>query len=238
MNNLKRMFDEFGEDLNFFNNEVGNLKEEIKDIKEGFEDIYKILYNFKEKLAFLSKSQENISSTHLSNVPTEIKGSSTHHPSFKPLNIQNMGISTGNQGASTDRQTDRHIDNQTQNYTKSTKTQQDNLNTIDSAAEIIESLDNIKKQIRLKFKRLTNQEMLVFSTIYQFDEEKGFSTYKMLAERLNLTESSIRDYVGRLIKKQAPIEKNKSNNKEIELNVSRNLKKITSLNTILKLREL
>ena len=238
MNNLKRMFDEFGEDLNFFNNEVGNLKEEIKDIKEGFEDIYKILYNFKEKLAFLSKSQENISSTHLSNVPTEIKGSSTHHPSFKPLNIQNMGISTGNQGASTDRQTDRHIDNQTQNYTKSTKTQQDNLNTIDSAAEIIESLDNIKKQIRLKFKRLTNQEMLVFSTIYQLDEELDNIDYKTLANKLKLTESSIRDYVGRLIKKGIPVEKNKINNKNIQLKISPDFKKIASLSTILQLREL
>ncbi|MBU2104789.1 MAG: helix-turn-helix domain-containing protein [Nanoarchaeota archaeon] len=96
----------------------------------------------------------------------------------------------------------------------------------------------MKKEIRLKFKRLTDQEILVFSTIYQFDEEKGFSDYKTISERLNLTESSIRDYVRRLIHKGIPIEKTKINNKSIILKISENLKKIATLSTILKLRDL
>lgn len=231
MDPVKEAFDKVKQDIRFLKDELGNLRKGVLETRERMIEVCEIIKKMDEKIEF-------VASTHKPKIQTQQTPSSTHNLSLEALKPQNLLISTGNEGASTDRQTDRHIDNQTQNYTKSTKTQQDNLNTIDSAAEIIESLDNIKKQIRLKFKRLTNQEMLVFSTIYQFDEEKGFSTYKMLAERLNLTESSIRDYVGRLIKKQAPIEKNKSNNKEIELNVSRNLKKITSLNTILKLREL
>jgi DNA-binding MarR family transcriptional regulator len=157
---------------------------------------------------------------------------STHNSSFKPLNAQNMPISIGNQGVQTDRQTDTSTDRQTENAPKIQN------NSIDNALEMLDSLDNIKKEIRLKFKRLTEQEILVFTSIYQLDEELGHSDYKMLSKRLNLTESSIRDYVGRLIKKGIPVEKNKINNKNIQLNVSSNLKKIATLPTILQLRDL
>ena len=216
--------------------EIYTLKEELNQLKEGFIEIYKILEKFKADLEYLRLSSTQKSKTDNLGVPAEIRGSSTHDYPFKALNTQNIGISIGNQGASTDRQTDRQTDQQTQNTLKLSKNQEKN--TIDSAAEIIESLDNIKRQIRLKFKQLTNQEMLVFATIYQFDEEKDFITYRMLSEKLNLTESSIRDYVGRLLKKGIPIDKVKQNNKEIQLKISNNLRKIATLNTILKLREL
>ena len=62
------------------------------------------------------------------------------------------------------------------------------------------------------------------------------SDYKTLSKRLNLTESSIRDYIGKLIKKGIPVEKIKLNNKNIQLSISPNLKKIASLSTILQLR--
>ena len=110
--------------------------------------------------------------------------------------------------------------------------------TPDNAVEILESLDNIKKEIRLKFKRLTEQEILVFSTLYQLEEENGYTDYKTISDRINLSESSIRDYIGRLIKKGIPVDKTKVNNKTIHLSISKNLKKIASLHTILQLREL
>ncbi|HTY44341.1 MAG TPA: winged helix-turn-helix transcriptional regulator, partial [Patescibacteria group bacterium] len=98
------------------------------------------------------------------------------------------------------------------------------------------SLDNIKKGIRLKFKELTEQEFLVFSAIYQMDSEKGFSDYRSIAQKLGLSESSVRDYVGKLIKKEIPVDKIKINNKNIRISVSEKLKKIVSLNTIFQLR--
>ena len=112
------------------------------------------------------------------------------------------------------------------------------IDPIDGAAKILDSLDSIKKEIRLKFKRLTTQEMLVFSTLYQLEEMPGDVDYKVLAKRLNLTESSVRDYIGRLIKKGIPVEKKRVNNKTILLSVSSNLKRITSLSTIIQLRDL
>jgi biotin operon repressor len=62
--------------------------------------------------------------------------------------------------------------------------------------------------------------------------------YKSLSERLNLSESSIRDYIGKLINKGIPVEKKKINNKSIQLSISQNLKKIATLSTILTLRGL
>ncbi|GAH73525.1 unnamed protein product, partial [marine sediment metagenome] len=135
------------------------------------------------------------------------------------------------------RQTDRH-----KNISKGKKRgyfcKKHLKNTIDEAAEILDSLDSIKKQIRLQFKQLTTQEILIFSTIYQLEEEQESVDYKSLANKLNLTESSIRDYVGRLIKKGIPVEKKKIKNKNIQLSISPNLKKIVTLQTILQLRDL
>jgi len=115
---------------------------------------------------------------------------------------------------------------------------QNSIDSFENARDILDSLDNIKKEIRLKFKRLTEKEILVFSILYQFDEEQGYADYKMIADKLNLTESSIRDYIGRIIKKGIPVDKNKINNKTIQLSVSKNLKEIASLSTILKLRDI
>jgi len=109
---------------------------------------------------------------------------------------------------------------------------------ISEASEILDSLDNIKKEIRRKFKKITKQEMLVFSTIYTLEEQNPEVDYNKIALKLGLSQSSIRDYVQRMINKGIPIEKNKLNNKKIILNISPELKKIASLNTIIKLREI
>jgi predicted transcriptional regulator len=69
-------------------------------------------------------------------------------------------------------------------------------------------------------------------------EEAEDPDYYKVAQKLNLSQSSIRDYVQRMINKGIPIEKEKLNNKKIILHISPNLKKIASLNAIIKLRDL
>jgi len=169
-----------------------------------------------------------------------------------------LGFSTGNDGVPTDRQTNQQTNQQTENSSFLTKEETSlphfnpqkelsshNINkekifdsTIDNAVKMLDTLDSLKKELRLKFKRLTEQELLVFSTIYQLEEENIPVDYRSLATKLSLTESSIRDYVGKLIKKGISIEKVKVNNKQITLHISENLKKVASLPTILQLRDL
>ena len=243
-------------------NEMINLCEILKELSKKVEETnIKLLKNKENE----QKNQKDIDLPTTKQLPTNqhiiptnqhiIKTYPTYNLSLKPLKPINISFSTGNQGVPTDRQTDRHTDRQThqhiekeqKTYIKSslltTKknihiTEDYNKNQIENASELLNSLDSIKKEIRLKFKRLTDQEIIVFSTIYQLEEEKGHTDYKDIAEKLKLTESSIRDYVGRLIKKGIPVDKVKINNKNIHLSISKNLKKIATLSTILSLRDL
>ena len=81
--------------------------------------------------------------------------------------------------------------------------------------------------------------MIVFTTIYQLEEQNQDEIdYKTLSNKLKLSQSSIRDYIQRMINKGIPIHKNKINNKKITLSISPDLKKIASLPTIIRLREL
>jgi len=109
---------------------------------------------------------------------------------------------------------------------------------IREASEILDSLDALKKEIRRKFKKITKQEMLVFSTIYELEEQYREVDYSKIALKLSLSQSSIRDYVQKMINKGIPITKEKLNNKKILLHISPELKKIASLNTIISLREI
>ncbi len=135
----------------------------------------------------------------------------------------------------------QHIDNQTTHQHTPQHTEIDLYKTqkkLESVSQVLESLDSIKKELRQKFKRLTQQEMTVFSAIYQLEEEGFIVNYPMLSQKLQLTESSIRDYIQRLLKKGIPLVKNKENNKKILLSLSSELKRIASLSAIIQLREL
>ncbi len=188
--------------------------------------------------------QNDFIPTQVSKNPTEkekIKTNPAHNLPYSALKDENKVVSTGNEGVPTDRQTNQQTNQQTDkgSYNIGIKSEEDSSSDyINDAAKILDSLDSIKKEVRLKFKRLTDQEFSVFSVIYQLSEEEGYTDYKNLSIKLGLTESSIRDYIGRLIKKGIPVEKTKINNKTIHLSVSSNLKKIASLPTILQLRAL
>lgn len=243
MDYVKDAFDKVKQDINFLRDGLDKLREELKENRELMIKICESVQEMSSQVDAITSqikrtSKENpamlpqMKLTSLENLPAhqQIKSASAedipaHLINFKHLNEGNLRISTGNRGVPADRQTNQQTDRQVEN-------------SIENAAEMIKSLDNLKKEIHKKFKKLTEQEWLVFSTIYQFDEEKGSSDYRVLAEKLNLTESSIRDYVSRLINKGIPVDKTKLNNKNIKLNVSKSLKQIASLSTIINLRDI
>jgi len=220
-NTIKQSFIKVKEDINFLNNEILELKLAMNDLKN----------------LIISKKNTTTDNTTIHQTNTTLSTNTTVPREIEGLKSQNLSISIGNKGVSTDRQTDRQTDNSThflkRNNQKSIES------NIKEASEILESLDQLKKEIRLKFKRITPQEMSVFSTIYQLEDQKITEiTYKNLSKKLNLSESSIRDYVQRMINKGIPLKKNKLNNKRVILSISQDLKKIASLPTIINLREL
>ena len=247
MDKIKEAFEKVKGDIDFLHNELFSLKQNLIKTHEEMSSMLKILIEINTKMKETPspgqiQHKTSPSPTIQHRFPTQ-KGREIEKTLLKPLKDQNIVSSTGNGGVPTDRQTDRQTDTQHKNLEEKPIFQlnfpeKQTQNVIDNAAEMLASLDNIKKEIRLKFKRLTDQEILVFSTLYQLEDEQGNIEYKTLAQKLNLSESSIRDYVGRLLKKGIPVEKKKINNKTIHLSISANLKKIATLQTILQLRDI
>jgi hypothetical protein len=267
LSNLRSEVSDINEDISRlkseqsdFYNSFSGLSKDINDLKEMIRVLHEEMNNQKmhelssspiyivqnqgKKQAITTDQQTNqhIFPTNTDNktenptVPQEIRG----------LNNQNMSISTGNEGVPTDQQTVRQTIRQTEISTnipdlmKDFDSPEPNIETnIKEAKIILDSLDRLKKEIRSKFKRLTPQEMLVFSTIYQSEEsDPENTTYRSISKRLKLSESSIRDYTLRIISKGIPLKKRKIDNKKVVLFISSELKKIATLSTIIQLRDL
>jgi hypothetical protein len=226
MDQIKTSFQKVKQDMDSMKEEINFLKQSLAKNIETFTEMNKTIKDLTLQLSKINVNEKIDTSTNNPQNPTNPTHSPTDSLPLKPLKGQNMGISIGNEGVPTDKQTNQQTNQQTE------KTY------FGDALEILNSLDNIKKEIRNKFKRITDQEFLVFSTIYQISEETNYVDYKILSQRLNLTESSIRDYVGRLIRKGIPVEKTKINNKMIQLSISEKLKKIAPLPVIFQLRGL
>jgi len=223
MDPIKEAFLKIKEDISNLRDEIIQIRQEIKDIRFSPPGI----------------NQTHIQTNQAQNTPNipQQTNNQTHIQTNQAQNIpiqasytSNIDSSIGNKGVPTDKQTHTQTDQQTTNFPISELKQVNN---------ILNSLDSIKKEIRLKFKRLTPQEMLVFSVIYALEDQNYPEiTYRIVAKETALSESSIRDYINKLINKGIPITKIRQNNKTIILKISEDLKKIATLATIQNLREL
>lgn len=210
--------------------DILNLQSQINIIKQEIQEINRTL-------------QSQINQTKPQEIQTLQTQNQTIRQTEEPFSTGNKGVSTGNEGVQTDRQTIRQTDNTLQEVRLNNliSPQIPKNKTIDRLEEIskaLNSLDDLKRELRSLIKKLTPQEMLIFSTIYQLEETQGSASYPSLSKSTGLSESSIRDHVKNLIKKGIPVDKTKHQNKKITLSISQNLKKIASLDTILHLRTL
>jgi DNA-binding MarR family transcriptional regulator len=229
-------------------------KQDIEELKEHICLIYQELEEIRNTLLKVHEYQQTNQQT---DNPTLQQAQNPQNPTFQQINSadksylslfpadnlplyalksQNMPISTGNEGVPADRQTNQQTNQHTGN--EGVKEAESTQNNIQKLSELLNSLDSIKQEVRFKFKKLTSQEMLVFSTIYQLEELGASVDYSLLAKKLVLTESSIRDYIQRIIKKGIPLLKTKENNKKVFISVSKDLKAIATLSTIMQLREI
>ncbi len=219
MDPIKDAFEKVKEDINNLYYEMRYLGTQLHELTQQISKQNQEINNVKRTLETKTHPTENQDTP---SFPLDTStDTSTHNIALEAVKSPNPYISNGNKGVSTDRQTDKQTDN-----------------TLNQVSEVLESLNKIKEEVRIKFKRLTNQEIAIFSLIYTL-EEKGFAVdYQLLAQHLDITESSVRDHVQRLIKKGIPIEKAKENNKKIILSISKNLKELAPLESLLKLRDL
>ncbi len=218
------------------------LKESFQRVRQDIEYLYQEIESIKQLLTELKDLQTNqqtnqqVNSTNQHTFPTFQSQEEALKPAILPFSMRNEGVPSNQQ---TNKQTNQHPLISTPTQEKSSfKHIEQTFNNIQKVSEILSSLDDLKKEVRLKFKRLTEQEMLVFSTIYQLEEQGFIVDYTLLSQKLNLTEISIRDYVHKILKKEIPLIKSKESNKKVSLSVPIDLKRITSLQTITQLRNI
>ena len=238
--------------------DIDYLYQEIQEIKASLEEHKEVSFNFiKRTLEELKTTTQNLQ------ISTLQQETPTHPTHLEAPKSQYLPISTGNEGVPTNQPTNQptiqhppistekfaQVDNiPTQKIPRTShlipeKKQEkeekiDRITQLQRASEILSSLDELKKEVRIKFKKLTNQEMLIYTTIYQLEEQGILVDYSIIAEKTGLSEISIRDYIRKIINKGVPLDKIKENNKKIVLKIPQNLKKIASLSTIQQLREI
>jgi len=216
MDPVKEAFLKVKQDMDILRSQIGDILCQVNELKRTL-----IQTDTSDRQTDRQKNQT---------VPQEVEG-------LKP---QNLHVSTGNEGVQTDRQTNQQTDRQVEKFAlpKKISNLKDPISKLERVSEALASLDSIKKELRTQFKKLTSQEMLVFSTIYQLDEEGLTADYSLVSSKVKLSESSVRDYVQKIIKKGIPIEKTKEDNKKVILTISQDFKKMASLQAIISLREL
>ena len=213
------------------------IKEAFSKIKEDILFLNKEIYELKESIQFLSQnltSNEGLNQTRGQQEGTiEAKQSDKEQQNTlknqgsQPFSYKKNLNSTGNWGVSTDRQTDRPTDEQTKNPKE---------RQLEDSADVLFKLNKIRDNAKKMVQSLTSQELTVLCKIYELEETREPITYSVLAKQLGLTESSMRDYITRLLKKKAPLEKNKINNKQVEISLIKDTKILVPLHTLITLR--
>ena len=107
--------------------------------------------------------------------------------------------------------------------------------TIDQQQTLINDLIN---ELDQKFKGLTKRELSVFMTIYQLEEESGFSgvTYRDIANRLKLSLSTTKGYVTSLLYKKMPIERQDLISGKSQFFVKKELRDLAVIKKLIELR--
>ncbi len=86
-------------------------------------------------------------------------------------------------------------------------------------------------KVEALFQNLTNNEFLIFLTIFQ----SNYITYGQIANKLNLTLSCIRGYVSEMIRKKTPLVKQKLKSRKVILYVDKEFKTLTSEQKLINL---
>ena len=248
---IRGAFQKVKEDMNSLHEQLNHISKELNELKRTLSQTDKPTNIQTDGIQY--QTQPPTYQTDAQAIQTNAETAQSKQPIGGPES-KDLIISTGNRGVQTDRQTNRQTDRQPYNSNYQPASQpiptslpqkfvlnqvsSDPIGQIEKVTEIINSLDALKKDLRKQFKLLTSQEMLVFSAIYQLTSQKLDVDYSILSKKINLSESSIRDYVQKIIKKGIPLEKTRENNKRILLTIPPEFKRMASLETIISLREL
>jgi len=98
-----------------------------------------------------------------------------------------------------------------------------------------DTLPEMKEDLTNRFRSLTKQQFVVFSTIYTLEEDlKRAVTHQDIAKAAKLSQSAVRQYVSELLTKGIPLIKQKSANNQVFLSVPQEVRSLTLYEKLLK----
>ncbi len=159
MDLIKEAFSKIKEDITTLNHDISDIKKELSEIQFSILELTKSLENLNSNTS--THSQDNSTLRHINKTESD---TSTHNSTdilpFQTLKHQYIDSSIGNEGVSTDRQTDNQTDRHIHNTRKIDENKDPN------PSLLLEQLDSLKKGIRLKIKKLTNlRNACIFSNL-------------------------------------------------------------------------
>lgn len=198
------------------------LRAAFAKIKQDMDSLKQEINNMKQKI---------------SKITSILKGpANTQQFSTQTANIEGirpyLAISKGNDGVPADSQ-QTFDTSESQEKEPFEATNKEKL----TFRQVKKIVDNLTQDLKLKFKSLSKQEFYIFSLVYSLDVQGQKPDYKTIAIKANLTESSVRDYISRLIHKGIPLRKEKINNKTIVISVPDELKSLATLDNLTKLKQ-
>ncbi len=98
------------------------------------------------------------------------------------------------------------------------------------------SMINMKSELENVFKTLTDREFSIFMAIYALDKEGKETNYEGLAKQLNISEHTIRGYLGSILRKKVPIQKERFLNGKVSLSIKKEFKQLDLYQKLLRLR--
>ncbi len=135
---------------------------------------------------------------------------------FKKSSIGNDGVINNHQQSSTTNN----------NAQQSTTINDENL-----------SLKELSRSLTFAFQSLTDREFSVFVAIFELEKQLPEVTYTDLANKLAISEPTIRNTVNRLISKKVPLQKIRFFNKKVSLSVSKDFHDANMLTKLIKIRQ-
>ena len=188
--------------------DISNLKVDLESNKHVLNEIKRNISELDERITFLNDS---------------IKNKPQKDPPFFKTSI-------GNEGVFNDQQRSTMINDEQQSTTMNNNQQPSTMTSSKSVSNLLDP------QFVKKIRDLTDREYSLFIKIYELNSLKEEISYSELANRLKLTEGTIRGVVTRIIAKGLPLIKERFFNKKSSLFIDPDFFKPFLLPDLMKLR--
>ena len=192
-------------------------KPEVEErIRQSFQNVKNDINNLK-----ISLEQQNTELKELKSKLKELIDSLSEIKSkidlFKKSSNGNEGVNNNHQQSSTMNNNEQHTTTQTKEY--------------------ILAHNELSQILKSSFQSLTDREFSVFVAIVELTKSLPEVTYTDLANKLNISEPTIRNVVNRLISKKIPLQKNRFFNKKVSLSLSKDIQDPNLLPKLINLHQ-